>query len=131
MMLQTFLGNIMLSKIEFDIKLGHRTSNVLDVTHYPPVDWNIERRRGISTGRKPIMASPTIVYCHLDPAGPMAYNPVLVYVAQNATSMAPSPSAQNSTEQRSFSRFQNSRNVKIAVTSLIPKRLERLEPLER
>jgi guanosine-3',5'-bis(diphosphate) 3'-pyrophosphohydrolase len=27
------------------IKLGDKISNVLDVTHSPPADWNIERRR--------------------------------------------------------------------------------------
>ena len=27
------------------IKLGDKISNVLDVTHSPPADWNLERRR--------------------------------------------------------------------------------------
>jgi hypothetical protein len=55
-MLQTFLGKIMLSKIEFDIKLGHKISNVADVTHSPPADCNIETqgisRLGVSGGTK-------------------------------------------------------------------------------
>ena len=35
------------------IKLGDKISNVFDVTHSPPADWNIERRREYSTGRRP------------------------------------------------------------------------------